>query len=181
MLSVRDKADKSYRAWSRVYEYPLILNRMKNIGLTGNASIHNVSCGKEYIHMKYVTELDRLYYAKLTNSDLYEHVPVPGYVRWNMTTAWPWEKFDAVINISTVEHLPKGKRITAIQNMIDMLKPGGHLLLTFDWPRVRNAEIEAFFRTKMQDCKDRLNGGNSICPNLTYKHLNIIFLHAVKP
>jgi len=181
MLSPDDICDTKYRAWSRIYEYPVILNAMANIGLTGNASIHNTSCGKEPIHLQFMQTLDRLVYVKVTNSDLYDNVPIVGYTRWDITKQWPWEKFDTVINISTVEHLPKQKRIPAIQNLIDMLKPGGHLLLTFDWPRVSNSEIESFFKAKMKDVPIRLNGENSKRPDVRYKNLNIIYLHAVKP
>lgn len=183
ILSVRDKADRRYRAWSRAYEYPAVFQAINEVGLTGDGRAHNTSCGSEGIHLRFCRALNRKYPFSFLHSDLFPHVDLPNYRPYNITKPWPWEhteKFDIVINVSTVEHLPKPLRLEAIKNLLRQTKEGGHLILTFDWPRVCNRQIEEFVGAKIQDTKERLNGGNSIYPDRRYRGLNIIFLHLVK-
>lgn len=180
MLSRSDESDVTFRAWSRAYEYPLVIRTLHSLGLTSDARVHNTSCGSEAIHLQFAMRMENEVHAKFTHSDLFQSVSLPKYTTYDITRPWAWEKQDVVINISTVEHLPKDKRLTALQNLIDQLKPGGHLILTFDWPRVSNQEIERFFGAKMTDTPERLNGGNSKIRDPRYKHLNIIFLHVEK-
>ena len=67
-------------------------------------------------------------------------------------------------------------RITAIKNLFRQVKPGGYLLLTFDYPRVNLEEIEKLIGLECDKTGDYLNGYNSISPNNKYGNLNIIYL-----
>ena len=184
ILSVDDEHDTKYRAWSRIYEYHKILTDLRNLDLPDTATVHNTACGNEPIHMLFADELNQIF-PKALHSDIFPLTKAPtvsngSYAQHNLLKPWLAEPFDIVICISTVEHLPKPRRIEALRYLCGAVAPGGHLFLTFDWPRVVNSEVERFFKAKSEDTPTRLNGGNSPCPDPRYKHLNIIYLHAQK-
>ena len=79
------------------------------------------------------------------------------------------KKFDLVLNISTIEHLPNDKRLLAIENLINQVNKNGHLILTFDYPDVNINEIEDFFKIK-------INRENQI---ITNGYLSVILIHLI--
>lgn len=178
MLSVEDVADTEYRAWSRAYEYPLVLRTLTDARIGRNSLIHNTACGNEPIHLRFAKELTRRWPNTL-HSDIFPDIPGLRYVRHNLTIEQPAGRglFDAVLCVSVVEHLPKAKHLVALNNLLQQCEPGGHLILTFDWPRVSNQEVERWCGAKMKDVRQRLNGGNSVWPDKRYRHLNVILLH----
>ena len=57
-LMVSDNCDLKYNAWSRIYEYPYVLNMLMNLGANKNSKIHNSSFGFEGCHLLFKNDLD---------------------------------------------------------------------------------------------------------------------------
>ena len=60
-LTRNDLFDKKYVAWSRIYEYPYVLNMLKKLGANKNSMIHNTSWGWEGCHVTFKNDLDDIY------------------------------------------------------------------------------------------------------------------------
>ncbi len=178
---VTDNYDLKYKqdgAWSRIYEYLYVtefikLNKLKNLTIP---EIHNSSWGFEGIHVIFRDELDIL--GKCVHSDIVHSDHRETYYYDIITENKDFvNKFDFVVNISTIEHLNTAKdRILSIQNLFKQVKAGGYLIMTFDYPRVNLVEIETLVGSKCHEKINVLNGENSINPNINYKNLNIIYL-----
>jgi hypothetical protein len=153
--------------WSRVYEYPFVLNEIKNTGFK-NPKVHNCSWGFRDIHLVFKTWLDIHYdtlHSDIRTSTFYNTR------HWDITQPSEFkEHFDIVINISTIEEIPKGDHIQIIKNHLDQVKPEGFLIFTFDYPGLKLAEVETFVNQKIIIPKERLNPKNSI---LQDKKLNL--------
>lgn len=112
-----------------------------------------MSCGpynkKEIFYGKYSilynefwTKLDAISYFLLL-SDLYDYDYWLGeednykffYITYDIMDKFKLSiKFDVVICVSTLEHIPEKLRILAINNLISMLSKNGLLYLTMDLP-----------------------------------------------
>ena len=57
-LTILDNYDIMYDAWSRIYEYPYVLNMLINLGANENSKIHNSSFGFEGCHILFKNKLD---------------------------------------------------------------------------------------------------------------------------
>ena len=57
-----------------------------------------------------------------------------------------------------------------------MVKSGGILAVTMDFPGAQLDKIEDWLDRKVQNATNKLNGNNSSLPNNRYKHLNVIGL-----
>jgi len=177
-VSTDDKYDLKYKlsdAWSRVYEYKYVYDFIVTQNKE-NPQIHNSSWGFGGVHVVFRDEIDLI--GNCLHSDINESKLKESYY-YDITKIDNnlLNKFDFVVNISTIEHLNSSKdMILAIQNLYDQLKPTGYLILTFDYPRVDLDEIEKFLGIKCEKCDNMLNGTNSIYPNTTYENLNIVYL-----
>lgn len=163
-------------AWSRPYEYPYVVDFIKNNTNVNKIKIHNSSWGFEGIHVDFRDELDLI--GECIHSDIV-HSEHRSTFYYDITTENKEfeNSFDFVINVSTIEHLKTANdRITSIENLFKQVKPGGYLILTFDYPRVSLFEIEGLINKKCDKDGIILNGENSINPNLNYKDLNIVYL-----
>jgi len=178
-----DEYDEKYiqdGAWSRPYEYKYVIEFIKNSYISGEIEppkIHNSSWGFEGIHVTFRDELDTLgtmcLHSDIRNSDFRETY------YYDITTLNDTfkNKYDYVINVSTIEHLATAnERIKSINNLFDQVKPNGYLILTFDYPRVNLNEIETLVGRKCESPMIPLNGENSINSNKNYKDLNIVYL-----
>ncbi len=175
--------DKKYEAWSRVYEYPLVLRRLAELGAGADSLIHNTSWGFMGCHVTFKKDLDALYdgtvHSDIRASDLprtclYDITKAP---EAHMTDA-----FDFVINISTVEEVGHDN-VAIIRNLYDQVKPGGYLIITFDYhpqnSRPGNGSIELekvenFVGRAIDPCEPalRINGDSSVCPHHYFNYLN---------
>jgi SAM-dependent methyltransferase len=166
-------------AWSRPYEYFFVIDFIKWDMMTqhkNKVEIHNSSWGFEGIHVTFRDELDTL--GKCVHSDIVSSKFRETHY-YDITTESKEfeEKFDYVLNVSTIEHLPTvNDRLNAIENLFKQIKPNGHLIMTFDFPRVNLTEIETLVKSECHNLHHVLNGENSVNPNLTYKNLNIVYL-----
>lgn len=176
-----DEFDKKFEqegAWSRIYEYKYVIdfimwNKLKDLSIP---EVHNTSWGFEGIHVIFRDELDKL--GKCIHSDIVNSEFRDTYYYDITTEKNDFEnKFDFVLNVSTIEHLNDvNDRLDAINNLFKQVKNSGYLILTFDYPRVDLNEIETLVNEKCVVGDDILNGVNSIMPNENYKDLNIIYL-----
>lgn len=180
-VNITDNYDEKYKqdgAWSRIYEYEYVINfikwnKLKNFSIP---EIHNTSWGFEGVHVTFRDELDTI--GKCIHSDIVSSQFRETYYYDITTEQKDFEnKFDFVVNVSTIEHLNTiNDRIISIENLFKQVKSGGYLILTFDYPSVKLIEIEELIGVKCKDSLDKLNGSNSINPNHIYSNLNIIYL-----
>lgn len=169
-------------AWSRPYEYKFVSDYLDNV-LPKNSKIHNSSWGFASLHQKFRKELDKNY--DCVHSDIKETDGFETYIYdvrnrdHNLV-----EKFDAVINISTLEEVTGHNKdeivFKALENLYEQVKRGGYLICTFDYPGVNLEALEQKLRrytqTTCQRVENPLNGNNSIIQNSYCGILNIIFL-----
>lgn len=148
--------EEKYIHWSRVYEWKYVIDQLSRFKFK---KIHNTSCGGlnygDCLHLTFCDDLEK-YCENTIHSDLWGG-NYPGtqvkpnkenFIFYDITKKHN-EKFDLVLNISTIEHLDSDKRISAIENLIEQVNIGGHLILTFDYPDVDLNQIENFFNFKV--------------------------------
>jgi hypothetical protein len=78
--------------------------------------------------------------------------------------------FDVVINISTVEEVGYD-HVQIYKNLLEQVKPGGLLILTFDLPGLQLNSLEEELGRSLEIPENVLTGQNSKVPNMHYYHL----------
>lgn len=177
--SVNDILDSKYvwgGTWSRLYEYKYVIDFIEKNKLINIPEIHNSSWGYEGIHLVFRDDLDKI--GNCVHSDIVNSKHRKTFYYDITTELKEFEnKFDFVVNISTIEHLSSEKdQIKSIENLFKQVKCGGYLILTFDYPRVNLNIIETLTNVKCAEKINVLNGENSANPNKSYKDLNIVYL-----
>jgi SAM-dependent methyltransferase len=172
-LTLEDQSISKYGAWSRVYEYPYVLNTLAKLGATPNSEIHNTSWGFEGCHVSFKNDLDGLYPRTFHTDIKSSNLPNTGIYDITKNSAELKDKFDYVINVSTVEEVCYSPA-HIINNLLDQVKPGGHLIITFDYhPRISGYgqgtialnEVEALVNSKItQGGLNDITNINSISP-----------------
>lgn len=82
-----------------------------------------------------ITEIGQLYNS-FYDSDV-------NYINEYVFSIQGRELYDRVISVSVLEHLPKKEIGRTLDKMVTLLKPGGHLILTFDYcPRTIDFRFE---------------------------------------
>lgn len=157
--------------WSRCYEYPMVLDWMDRL-VAEESLIHNSSWGFAGIHVVFKKELDRLYknvlHTDIKRSNL-EKTEI-----YNIKNKPPeeWrEKFDCVLNISTLEEVG-GDHEEVFDNLYSQVKSGGYFICTFDLPGLQLEKIEKKLGQKILSQGTPINGSNSIVKNFRYSGLN---------
>lgn len=175
-ITITDKYDEHYNdgaAWSRVYEYRLVLDLMqKHYPVNKNTYIHNSSWGWQDVHIRFKDALDTIS-NNCTHSDLKASDKAKTAV-WDITRKAPkdWlEKFDVVINISTVEEV-NFDHIQIFNNLLSQVKVGGLLIITFDLPGLQYEKFEKRLHQNMLTSPDDVTGANSKLQNMTYAGLS---------
>mgnify|MGYP001159686552 CR=1 FL=1 len=173
-------------AWSRIYEYPLIISKIKKY-LKEDSVIHNSSWGFEGIHVLFKEKLDQLsknvYHSdiiesKLKNTFVYDITKEP--INDEI------EKYDIVLNVSTLEEV-NYDHIKIFNNLFKQVKNGGIFIATFDLNSQNNFfsnlfakrqkvlqlnKFEKLFSRKIKNGTDILNGENSLIKNQKYRNTN---------
>lgn len=147
LFSTDDPTDMRFSCdicWSRIYEYPYVLNQI--VGET----VHNTAWGFEGIHVVFKDRLDSLY-RDVTHSDLRSST-LPGTTIWDLRTPPPdmWvDRFDTVLCVSTLEHVT-GDHVQIIRDhLLPQVKPDGRLIVTFDLPGLQLDTVETFIGEKL--------------------------------
>lgn len=154
--------------WSRVYEYPLIIDKIEELKKSKSPKIHNTSWGFCGTHIKFKNELDLRY--DCLHTDLKEsNLEKTGI--YNITQKPPrdWiENFDFVLNVSTIEEVDSDP-FEIMENLYSMVKPGGFLILTIDSDGIDLNEFEKRFGQIGGNDNTKLDGDNSIARYEMYK------------
>lgn len=161
--------------WSRIYEYPFVLNEIKNSGII-NPKIHNCSWGFRDMHVIFKTCLDlnyrNVYHSDITPSTLYNCSV------WDITSP-PRDSmrnnFDIVLNISTLEEV-RHSHIQVLENHLEQLTTNGLFVGTFDYPGLQLDEIEQYLGQKIKHFLPRLNPRNSRLPDRVINLPNEFFV-----
>lgn len=172
-LDTQDSFSLKWGWWSRVYEYEVVLENLEKLGVREESKIHNTSWGYKGVHILFKQELD-----SISNQVIHSDILVSGEektTQWDVTdpvrVEWV-EHFDFVINISTLEEIAAPHNEVIIQ-LMSMLRPGGHLILTFDIPGFQITMAERLLNKKIKEVKNRVSGRNSPMPMPEYSHLNV--------
>jgi hypothetical protein len=125
-LHLDEPFDVSWHHWSRVFEYPWLFGRLKELQ---PSTIHNVAAGHQLGLIREMTTIAS-YAPFVMHSDLNA---TDRQVGWDMTIPWPGPQFAAVVCISTLEHVGSAERVSlALTNVLNMVAPKGTALITLD-------------------------------------------------
>jgi hypothetical protein len=148
LFDVDDPIDERFACdicWSRVYEYPFVLNHVKG------PAVHNTAWGFEGIHLVFKAHLDAVYpgtvHSDLRASDL------PGTAVWDLRTPPPdgWvNRFDTVLCISTLEHIGGDHTQIIRDNLLPQVRAGGELVVTFDLPGLQLDAVETYTDRRLE-------------------------------
>lgn len=126
-------------AWSRMYEYPWILEsiRVHFDGMLDRTTVLDAGCGIDNPLCFKLAEMG----CRVDAQDLFDIHPTIQQLNWpnlrymkgNLKDPIP-QRYAAVICVSTVEHIPPSIQPAVIHNLCDAVRPGGVLLMTFDCP-----------------------------------------------
>ena len=180
LIETRDNYDMEYYdekalTWSRIYEYPLVLEYISKLNLKNKneIQIHNTSWGGIYdVHVKFKNKLDENYLNCL-HSDIVSS-KLEKTTIYDITKKSPEEfycKFDFVINVSTIEEVDYNNWII-LNNLLDQVKIGGYLIITFDLPGLQVELFEKNLNVKLKRNENALNGNNSKLKAHIFGHLN---------
>lgn len=150
--------------WSRIYEYPWVLSEVRDLG-GSELSIHNCCWGFTDIHLVFKTWLD-IQYPNTLHSDI-QPSTLWNTTVWNVAnepTAAHLDRFDVVINISTLEEVNADHR-EVMKNHLVQLRKGGRFICTFDFPGLQLGPIEEFLGEKIAEPPARVTPTNSRLPN----------------
>jgi hypothetical protein len=159
--------DTSYRYdlkwgwWSRVYEYELVLQKLRDLKCSPASQLHNTCWGFQGCHILFKTELESLY-PNVVNSDLLSST-ISNTVVHDLKNPCPDEwvgKFDFVINVSTVEEINYPHTLI-LENLLRMVKVGGFLIVTFDLPGLQLEMVEKLFGRTIKLARNPVTGGTS--------------------
>ena len=175
-INTKDPYDDHYNdgeAWSRVYEYSLVIDEIKkNFKIKKDSFIHNTSWGWQDVHVRFKNVLDTLTDNAIHTDIQKSELPKTGI--WNITKKPPisyLEKFDIVVNISTVEEV-NYDHIKVFNNLLSQVKVGGILICTFDLPGLQLEKFEKRFEKKLLTFDNDVTGASSKLQNLNYANLS---------
>lgn len=158
-------------AWSRYYEYEMVLERMSF--LNSGSLIHNTSWGGSLpIHTIFKNALDNRFTDCLHTDIRNSEYPNTKYYDITEKPKEEWlEKFDCVLNISTLEEVG-GDHRDIFKNLYSQVKKGGKIICTFDYPGLQINNMEKMLEVTINRSGELLTGNNSIVKNGKYAHLN---------
>jgi hypothetical protein len=166
-----------YVHWSRIYEWKYVLDFIENNNIK---SIHNTACGGlnsgDCLHLTFASDLDSKC-DTVIHSDLWGNgylgtdikPDIDNFITYDITKPFD-RKFDLVLNISTIEHLPTDYIEITINNLLNQVNDGGYLILTFDYPDVDLLQINKIFNTTITEPINSIKGGR----------LRVILIHIQK-
>jgi SAM-dependent methyltransferase len=170
---INDEVHDDIWAWSRVYEYPLVISKIKEyFGENYDIEIHNTSWGFQTIHKTFKDKLESVY-NNLIHSDIIES-SLPNTQIYDITKRPDnslINRFDVVVNVSTVEEV-NFNHLEVIENLFSQVKKDGLLIITFDLPGFQVEEFESYFNIKLLTSNDDISGENSVIINTSCNHLN---------
>jgi SAM-dependent methyltransferase len=182
-LTRDDRFELKYNEWSRIYEYPYVLNILKSLGTNEDSLIHNTCWGFYKCHVTFKNDLDDLY-NNVLHSDIRKS-ELNNTILYDITQKIE-EKyknyFDVVLNISTIEEVNYPNDIV-LNNLFEQVKPGGYLIITFDYDKnncnsfgngsMNLSCVEDFVNKKIEMKNTNIiSGSNSELPDASFFNLN---------
>jgi len=169
-IRVSDRFEKRFDAWSRIYEYPMVLDMIEKYKPNKDISIHNSSWGHKGCHVTFKNTLEKKY-KNVINTDI-SPSRYPNTGIWNITKENKSfeEKFDVVLNVSTIEEV-NFDHVTIFNNLLKQVKPNGLVICTFDIPGIQLDKISFHIDKEIERFDDELNGSNSAVPVQKYRSL----------
>jgi hypothetical protein len=165
--------DLKYTWWSRVYEYPLVLEKLKLYGVTPNSRVHNSCWGFQGCHILFKEELEALT-SFVVNSDIRKS-SLPNTAVYDVSRPAPKEwhaYFDFVLNVSTVEEI-RFPHVQVIENLLRMCKVRGKLIVTFDYPGIQLSMLEKLLGRTISPAGTPLTGLSSVAPDELWEDLKV--------
>lgn len=176
LLSAQDPFNVKWIWWSRIYEYEYVFNTIDRYSPSDSPSIHNTSWGFHGVHIEFKEELESRY-GYVLSSDI-QASQLANTAEYNLMSPPPAEwnrRFDFVLSVSTIEEI-HGPQLQVLQNLMSMLKPGGHLIATFDLPGVQLHSFERLLGTEISRPELALSGRTSHAPSIDLEFLNVVAL-----
>lgn len=170
-FSPKDSLNFLYKhelSWSRIYEYHFVTRMIEKYmeahpEIYNDPLIHNCSWGFRDIHVVFKTRLD-VDYSNVTHSDIISSTLVDTEI-WDITTPSKYKnKFDIVINVSTIEEV-QGDHVQIIKNHLEQLKDGGWFIMTFDYPGLQLSRVEEYLNECIKIPEVKLTPRNSALPD----------------
>ena len=161
LIDANYKYDIKWGWWSRIFEYELVLQKLKDLNSSSQSLIHNTCWGYQGSHILFKSELESMY-STVVNSDIQPSL-IGNTVVHDLRNTCPadWnDKFDFVLNISTIEEIDY-PHIQIFENLLKMVKVGGFLISTFDLPGLQLEMFEKLFGVKIQDTHNPVTGISS--------------------
>jgi hypothetical protein len=174
--------DKSFKFdfmggwWSRIYEYPLVLDQLNKLGWNQDSTVHNTCWGSQGCHILFKDQLEKRT-SFVVNSDINSSIVENTTVfdlRKNPPEKWR-NYFDFVLNVSTLEEI-RFPHVVIFENLLAMVKPGGYLIATFDLPGLDFKMFEELFKRKITQVQERVNGQNSPYQMSQFGQLEVGFM-----
>jgi hypothetical protein len=167
---IHDQMFNDGYAWSRIYEYPLVIRHIEKY-YKPDDTIHNSSWGFEGVHIVFKEQLDKNFNVQhsdirpssLKNTFVYDITKRDSNLK---------QKYDFVVNISTLEEV-NSDHIEVFNNLFDQVKMNGYFIATFDLPGLQLERFEEFFGKKIEQDNIPLNGNNSVLKNNNCANLNV--------
>ena len=154
-------------------ERQLIERRLIERESSSNSEVHNSCWGWQGTHVLFKNDLDNKY-GNVIHSDI-KVSDLPKTCIYNVTSPPPkmWKnKFDFVINVSTVEEI-NFSHIKVIENLLEMVNPGGYLIITFDIPGMQLKALEELFHRKLPEGINPVTPVNSVFPMPEFGSLKV--------
>ena len=173
LVDVEYKFDYKWGWWSRVYEYELVLQKLRDLNNLKQTWIHNTCWGYQGCHILFKTELESEF-SNVINSDI-QRSPIENTEVYNLKTPPPskWEeKFDFVLNVSTIEEIDY-PHIQIFENLLRMVKKSGYLIATFDLPGMQLDMFEKLFDQKIRLTSNPVTGKSSPYRMDQFEHLKV--------
>lgn len=169
LFSCEDPYDLAFThsiCWSRIYEYAFVLAELRALGtVRPRPAIHNAAWGFKDIHIVFKTRLDLAYpgsfhsdiqASSLLNTGVWDIASQPSEALH--------ERFDAVLNISTLEEVSVDHRQVLFHHLMQLV-PGGRFIATFDLPGLQLDRIEDYLGQRMVTPVRKLTPRNSRLPD----------------
>lgn len=163
-ISLSEPHNERWLWWSRIFEYEIVLNALQSLGAGSNSTVHNTCWGFQGCHVDFKEELEARYLT--TNSDI-QSSSLSNTCVYNVSHKPPenWQGiFDFVINVSTVEEIP-GAHLEVVENLLQMVRVGGYLIVTFDVPGMQLEAVEDLVGYRIKTEGIPVSGKNSPSPS----------------
>jgi hypothetical protein len=105
--------------------------------------------------------------SSLSNTAVYD-------VAWPCKASWK-NAFDFVINVSTVEEIADS-HLYVLGNLLEMVRPGGFLIMTFDYPGLQMVEVSQLLGQAIKQVPNPVTAQNSPAPDAVFADLQAGYL-----